>query len=175
MKESQPLAHQIRSIHSQQEHAAAKATLPLLLKDNALKWYINLPTEEKEDYKLNKQTVITVINPTNQDITLPADKSLATVHAVSLSDIHQSPEVRRQNRTFVNSISSSSKTQQHHRKIAEDLGFSLEYSDLSYQERDKFLFLEFLGRNRSVFAKELILGTLSQSDNLSTNKSKTES
>ena len=57
------------------------------------------------------------------------------------------PSITRSKRTkqkFVNSISSNSKTDQHHRKIAEDLGFSLENSDLSNQERDKFL--KFLGK-----------------------------
>lgn len=100
----------------------------------------------------SNKAVVRVINPTNRQVTLKPGKVIATAYTLSDSDIKEC-EKNSECIQHINSVNSDSGTDKNHHQTARELGFDLTDSNLSNSEQSKLL--EFLGRNRDIFAKDL--------------------
>ena len=93
-----------------------------------------------------------VLNPTNYPVFLKEDFVLATSHLVDEQNIQQVTDHDEQASVNLLDASVENESEIHYKNIAKDLGFNLDNSELSEEQKQKLY--TFLGRNRDIFAKD---------------------
>ncbi|MES9884237.1 MAG: RNase H-like domain-containing protein, partial [Sedimenticola sp.] len=107
-----------------------------------------------------QRTTVRILNPTNRTITLRPGKVLATIQPLSAADIEKDDQHIKteangniSGETVNTCDSGGDRGDEQYIRLAEELDFNFESSDLTPAEKQTFL--AFLGRNRDVFAKDL--------------------
>ena len=93
-----------------------------------------------------------VLNPTNYPVFLKEDFVIATSHLVDEQNIQQVTDHDEQASVNLLDESVENNSEIHYKNIAKDLGFNLDNSELSEEQKRKLY--TFLGRNRDIFAKD---------------------
>ncbi|KAK3084626.1 hypothetical protein FSP39_016530 [Pinctada imbricata] len=98
------------------------------------------------------RAIFRVLNPTNQAIFLP--KNIVVANAYKLDNSPQISSLNSCKTASINALNSQDEEVFiNYKKVATDLGISLENSELS--ENNKTKLLQLIGRNRDIFAKDL--------------------
>ena len=93
-----------------------------------------------------------VLNPTNYPVFLKEDFVIATSHLVDEQNIQQVTDHDEQASVNLLDASVENESEIHYKNITKDLGFNLDNSELSEEQKRKLY--TFLGRNRDIFAKD---------------------
>ena len=93
-----------------------------------------------------------VLNPTNYPVFLKEDFVIATSHLVDEQNIQQVTDHDEQASVNLLDASVENESEINYKNIAKDLGFNLDNSELSEEQKQKLY--TFLGRNRDIFAKD---------------------
>ena len=93
-----------------------------------------------------------VLNPTNYPVFLKENFVIATSHLVDEQNIQQVTDHDEQASVNLLDESVENESEIHYKNIAKDLGFNLDNSELSEEQKRKLY--TFLGRNRDIFAKD---------------------